>query len=224
MKIMEKQIVITDISGFLKEEETQSNAFLAIIKADENKESHVKISPWNNGECNLSNSLSVGIHCISSIEKTDHTFNCCGKTHSVVKVNFKENATISLEDAFKQIISKTNDRSQHIMDMDSIYNDYYPKHLDRFRTSPTDSIAINPKVWWTFDHWKLWCTNDFTCGSGSIWVAIFRDPAGNIWKPDGKTPLHYKLGPCAAMIGRRGQGQLPHVNQTPPSDSYIPEP
>ena len=88
---------------FLKEESSTSSNLLAIIEQDEQNKNNVIISSWNKDSRICSISFSIAKNQIESVEKTKDTYNSFGKMHTIVKVNFKKNVHLTLDDIFKQI-------------------------------------------------------------------------------------------------------------------------
>lgn len=96
------------VDDFLEEEKIQTADLSAIIEVDEQNSNNVIIALWSNTNCHCSSSLSIAKEHIDAVEKTDKTVFCCGKNHTVVKVFFKKDASINLEDLWKQLAEKEN--------------------------------------------------------------------------------------------------------------------
>ena len=94
------------LENFLEEEKISASEFLATVEQDGHNKDKVLLTPWNNQQCNCSQSLSVSKESITSVEKTDKTHFCCGQNHAVVKVNFKAGASVNLEELWKQLSAK----------------------------------------------------------------------------------------------------------------------
>ena len=215
-----------NLSKFLDEEKKKADTFLAVVMQDDTNTDKVKIKSWNKEGCGCSNSLSVDKSFIESVEKTEHTHYCCGQTHAVVKVNFTKNASIALEDAFKQMASKHKPNWQIPMGMyPGGGGTHYPApdpqnnpnkdtvmftHDPRY---PVTEMALHK--FWTFYRWvPKWDVNN--CWSyGLRWCAIYKDTAGNL--SDDETEWAHtwgigRWGTCLQMNERKN-----NLDFTPPN-------
>jgi hypothetical protein len=100
------------LANFLEEENSNSSAVLAIIELDEQNKDNVTVSPWNKNGCNCNGNFSIAKTLIESVEKTSETHYCCGKTHTIVKINFTKDASIKMDDLLAQMASNNNRRFQ----------------------------------------------------------------------------------------------------------------
>ncbi len=93
------------LNNFLEEENSNSSAVLVIIELDEQNKDNVTVSLWNKNDCNCNGKFSIAKTLIESVEKTNESHFCCGKTHTVVKINFVKDASIKMDDLLTQMAS-----------------------------------------------------------------------------------------------------------------------
>ncbi|MBV9469487.1 MAG: hypothetical protein JOZ57_09590 [Abitibacteriaceae bacterium] len=89
------------LDEFLK---TQGSSFEATVEPVEDAPDLVKVSPYVRGlGCLCQLAVKLPGTTIESVEPTSQTHHCCGKILTVVKVNFKAESTITLNDLFSQL-------------------------------------------------------------------------------------------------------------------------
>ncbi|MDF2190179.1 hypothetical protein [Paraflavitalea sp. CAU 1676] len=96
------------LEDFLRDEAKQAKGFLAVVESLENNDKQVSVSVWEKNACSCHTSIKVPKELIESIERTEHTHFCCGEYHSVLKINFKQGAAISVEEVLSQLATNGN--------------------------------------------------------------------------------------------------------------------
>lgn len=85
-------------------DEQSQQVIRATIEKIEGDAEHVKVTPWtSNGGCNCDLAINVKKASIEGATPTGETHVCCGKTLKIVEVHFKSEATLTLDELFRQL-------------------------------------------------------------------------------------------------------------------------
>lgn len=129
------------VDDFLNQSQSESSQFLALVEENKADPSKVKVTPYlSDKKCGCSGSLLINKDAIENLELTDLSHLCCGKNHKVVKINFKEGYTISLEDVFKQYLENSNQPSHH----DQGFLQNTPSFLPNIQAGASDFKFVGP--------------------------------------------------------------------------------
>lgn len=110
--------------------EQSKHIFQATIEPVEDQPKKCRLTPWvEHGGCQCSSALIIEKSQIKSVTKTEHRHFCCGKSLTVVEVNFAENASIPLSDVFAQ--ASQSAKSGH--------HEHIPHHTDM----PTQAMHVH---------------------------------------------------------------------------------
>ena len=104
----------------------QKKSFYATIQPTDS-ENKIKVTPRNKqGQCNCNNSYIVDLDSIIEIEELNRNIFCCNKELELIKIYFKEDAVINLNDVFsKAVMPITQERLKRKVSqscMDACYN------------------------------------------------------------------------------------------------------
>lgn len=93
----------------------QSNpSFQATIEKVEGKDDLVKVTPWTaSAGCLCHLAINIPKASLDGATPTGDMHVCCGKSLKVVELHFGKEHTITLEDLFQQIHTKSVTRAQH---------------------------------------------------------------------------------------------------------------
>jgi hypothetical protein len=179
-----------NINDFLSEEKELAGIILATIETV--NETEVQITPWDNDGCNCNNSLVVPKDSIEFVEKTGDMHYCCGKNHSVVKINLKKDASLPIEKVLQQLINATVEKDipcnenalpeNFAMDVSTIRSAYSQDMRSPKSCTPSHEIAQK----------SCFRINRFTGKKeygGMSYLVVYTTPDGKIckreWSPCG---------------------------------------